>query len=87
MSSICETKGITGNLLNMGARERGNMTISGLSTLNCKGIINHVMELKKKKPTGLKKALGALRQLRIMSEFRELKRLKKRKRLELRSLN
>ena len=75
MSSICETKGITGNLLNMGAWERGNMTISGLSTLNCKGIINHGTELKKKKkPTGFKKALGALRQLRIMSEFRELKR-------------
>ena len=35
----------------MGAWERGNMTISGLSTLNCKGIINHGMELKKKKTT------------------------------------
>ena len=50
MSSICETKGITGNLLDMGAWERGNMTISGLSTFNCIGIINHGTELKKKNP-------------------------------------
>ena len=76
MSSICETKGITGNLLDMGAWERGNMTISGLSTFNCIGIINHGTELKKKKkkPTGLRKAVGALGQLGIMSEIRELKR-------------
>ena len=77
MSSICETKGITRNLLDMGAWERGNMTISGLSILNCIGITNHGMELKKKKkkkPTGLRKAVGALGQLGIMSEIRELKR-------------
>lgn len=59
----------------MGAWERGNTTISGLSTLNCIGIINHGMELKKKnKNTVLKKAVGALGQLGIMSEIRELKR-------------
>ena len=58
----------------MGAWERGNMTISGLSTFNCIGIINHGTELKKKKPTGLRKAVGALGQLGIMSEIRELKR-------------
>ena len=74
MSSICETKGIIGNILDMGAWERGNTTISGLSTLNCIGIINHGMELKKKKNTVLKKAVGALGQLGIMSEIRELKR-------------
>lgn len=61
----------------MGAWERGNTTISGLSTLNCIGIINHGMELKKKKKHSFEKSCWSSRTARNYVWDQRVEKVKK----------